>query len=78
MYKGVITYEKGTRFVDHITELMCKMKLFKEDGYYPIIDKTGNEVGAFICVQGRKAAIRFLEWATDYRGKDAQKITINY
>jgi hypothetical protein len=56
-----------------------KIELGEIKGYYPIIDnKTGKEVGYFMCTNGNKLAVRFLSWMTDYRGKDAIKHTIKY
>ena len=79
MTKGVITLDYKERFVDRITKMLYKMKLFQTDGYYPITEeKTGEEVAAFICIKGSATIVRFLEWITDYRGKDGYKVTIDY
>ena len=79
MVKGVITYNYKNRVADHIAKAMLKMKLYKTDGYYPITDNdTGKEIAAFVCVYGNRFAVRFLEWITDYRGKDRKLHIIEY
>lgn len=79
MKKGVITVYYDERIVDKVSKLMYKMHLYKTDGYYPICDdRTKGEVGAIVCVYGNGLIVRFLEWLTDYRGKDATKVTIDY
>ena len=79
MTKGVITYQYKHRLVDKITVLASKMHLFKQDGYYPIIEEvTKREVGAFLCIQGSKPIVKLLEVITDYRGKDVVKHNIEY
>jgi hypothetical protein len=78
-YKGVITVEYGKSFMNRLTSLMNRMKLFKVDGYYTITDNTTDEeIGAFVCVNGFKPVVKFLEWITDYRGKDSKTVTIEY
>lgn len=74
MRKGVITYElKNKRFVDRLTEIAYKLKLFKTDGYYPIYeDDTGNEVAQFICIYGKSFIIPLLEKITDIKPKKGE------
>ena len=77
MAKGCITYSYGDRFVDRITELMIKMKLFKfEDTYRPIYDKSDKEVAGFFFIEGRVPIVRLAEMITDYRGKNCVEVTV--
>jgi hypothetical protein len=79
MKKGVITMCNNERFVDRLANAMNKAKLFKTDGYYPIIeDSTGKEVGRFVCIYGNGAIVRFLSWITDIHGKDTRTVNIDY
>ena len=79
MKKGVITIDYKGRLVDKIAKAMHKAKLFKTDGYYPIMEEaTGKEVGRFVCVYGNGLIVRFLGWITDCRGKNVHQVTIKY
>ena len=79
MRKGVITIDFSKRLVDRIAMKMLDMKLYKTDGYYPIIeDSTGKEVGRFWCIYGNGLIVRFLEVITQIRGKNLKKVEINY
>lgn len=83
MRKGVITYElKNKRFVDRLTEIAYKLKLFKTDGYYPIYEEsTGKEVAQFICIYGKSFIIPLLEKITDVKlkkGEIGKRVTIDY
>ena len=78
MAKGVITLDYKGRLVDRLAKAMYKMKLFETDGYYPVLDNNKSEVAAFVCIKGAKPVVRFLEWITDYRDKNARKVTIEY
>lgn len=79
MRKGVITIEYERRFVDRVAGIMHKMKLYKTDGYYPIMeDSTGKEVAAFVCIYGNGLIVRFLEAITQIRGKNLKKVNIEY
>ena len=78
MTKGVITHY-GTRFVDYIAWLADRLHLIKCHSVCPITNTaTGNEVGGFYCVTGWKPIVKFLEWATDDRGKNCQKVVIKW
>ena len=79
MRKGVITYDHKRRLVDYLSIAAVKTGLIKTDGYYPILDnKTKNEVGQFVCVYGNGVVVRFLEFITDYRGKNMNTVDIDY
>lgn len=83
MRKGVITYElKNKRFVDRLTEIAYKLKLFKTDGYYPVYEEsTGDEVAQFICIYGKSFIIPLLEKITDVKlkkGEIGKRINIEY
>lgn len=80
MRKGIITLDYAGRLVDRIAVTMYKMRLYKTDGYYPIIeDKTGKEVAAFVFVYGNDLIVRLLERITDYRAtKNSKKVNIYY
>lgn len=79
MRKGVISVEYEKRFVDRIANVMHDMKLYKTDGYYPIMEEsTGKEVAAFVCIYGNGLIVRFLEAITQFRGKNLKKVSIDY
>lgn len=79
MRKGVMTINNEKRLVDRIAMKMFNMKLYKTDGYYPIIEEsTGKEVGGFWCIYGSGFIIRFLEVITQIRGKNLKKVKIDY
>ena len=79
MRKGVMTIDYSKRFVDRVAIKMLDMKLYKTDGYYPIIeDATQKEVGAFYCIYGNGLIIRLLEMITQIRGKNLKKVEIKY
>ena len=79
MKKGVITYNYDGGFKQKVADKMWHMGLYTIEGRYPIIeDDTELEVGSFLCIKGNGLIVRFLEWFTDYRGKDAKKVSIEY
>ena len=77
--KCIITLLNENRLVDRIARFAYTKGVWQASGYYPIIEnKTGKEVGYFMCAHGNKLVVRFLSWITDYRGKDAVKHEIKY
>lgn len=79
MKKGIIYFSIPKRFIDRITDVALKLGLIVSDGYYPITHEvTGEKLGGLECVRGNGLVVRFLEWATQYRGKDYKEVDVEY
>ena len=79
MKKGIVYFSIPKRVIDYITDAALKLGLIKSDGFYPVIsDTTGEKIGGLECVRGNGLVVRFLEWATQYRGKDYKEVEIEY
>lgn len=77
MTKGVVTYLE-TRFVDRIVLFAYHCRLLTVHEVIPILDEKDENVGGVLCVTGGRLIVRFLEWITDYRGKDRHEEVIKW
>lgn len=71
--KALITvFTKEPRLIDRICMFACKKRLFDYTGFYLIYDKDRKDVGRIYCAYGNNLLIKFLSWASDYRGNDGK------